>query len=98
MAKKNQKQAPLSPKKYNMTRARTLSIDRCIVNDNWEETGLASLIVSRKHSNGNMTGAGFVIDFMDFGIKEGYEFFNIPEYDFYPIFCAQRRSCKCIQI
>lgn len=82
MSKKNQKQAPLSPKKYIMTRARTLPIDRCVVNDNWEETGLASLIVARKHSNGNMTGAGFVIDFMDFGLKDSYEFFNIPEHDF----------------
>ena len=42
-----------SPESYIKQRARTSSIEECPINSEWEEDGLASIIVARKHTNGN---------------------------------------------
>jgi hypothetical protein len=72
----------LSPENYIRQRARTLSIFECWINDNWEETGLASIMVARKHSNGNITSGMYLVDLKCLGVKDAHYFFNIPEYEF----------------
>lgn len=66
----------LSPKKYIKTKARKLSIYQCLVNPDWETTGMANVIVERKHNNGNITAGIYLVDLMCLGIKDTFYFFN----------------------
>ncbi|MEX2233186.1 MAG: hypothetical protein WD824_13570 [Cyclobacteriaceae bacterium] len=87
MARKNKKstqpQQPLSPKKYILTRARLLPVYKCLVNKSWNEGKLASVTVTRKHSNGNITAGFFIVDMLALGVKKTYFDFNVPEEDFF---------------
>jgi hypothetical protein len=70
-----------SPKKYIQTKARSLPIYRCYINYDWEDGGLANVIVTRKHINNKITGGFFLVDLKCLGIKDTSWFFNIPEYE-----------------
>ena len=87
MAQKKKKQIkqqqPLSPKKYILTRARLLPVYKCLVNKNWNESKLASITITRKHSNGNITAAFFLVDMFARGVKDTHFQFNVPEDDFF---------------
>lgn len=87
MARKKKKpvqpQQPLSPKKYILTRARLLPVYKCLVNENWEKSKLASVIVTRKHSTGNITAGFFLVDLMARGVKDTHYVFNEREVDFF---------------
>ncbi|TLX73229.1 hypothetical protein E9993_15675 [Labilibacter sediminis] len=84
MTKKHQnKQSsnkPLSPEKYIKTQARKLPIYECIINSSWKESMMCSILVSRKHKNGNVTGGVFLVDLYCLGVKEADCIFNnLPE-------------------
>lgn len=66
----------LSPEKYIKSRARTLKIDRCLVNANWESGKIAHVIIIRKHTNGNFTYAGYLVDLLCLGVKDTFYGFN----------------------
>lgn len=85
MAKKKgiQQQQPLSPKKYILTRAQLLLVYRYLVNRNWDESKLASVTVTRKHSNGNITSGYFLVDMLALGVKDTHFAFNAPEEYFF---------------
>lgn len=86
MAKKKNKSGghrPLTPKKYILTRARSLPLHKCLINKDWKESGLASIVVTRKHSNGNITGGFFLVDLLARGVKDTHYVFNEPEDDFF---------------
>lgn len=68
-----------SPEKYIQTRARTLTISRCLVNADWETSKIAHVIVIRRHTNGNFTFAGYLVDLLCLGVKDTYYRFNQPE-------------------
>jgi tetratricopeptide (TPR) repeat protein len=68
---------PLSAEKYIQSRARTLIIDRCLVNADWETSRMAHVIIIRKHTNGNFTYAGYLVDLLCLGVKDTYYEFNI---------------------
>jgi hypothetical protein len=84
MSKKKSKSPnqALSPKKYILTKARTLPIYKCMINKNWEEASMAHVIVCRKHSNGNITAGIFLIDILVKGLQDSFEIFNQPEIEF----------------
>jgi hypothetical protein len=44
----------LSPENYIRTKARTLPIYKCLVTPNWQDMGMANVIVMRKHVNGKL--------------------------------------------
>ncbi|RYY98047.1 MAG: hypothetical protein EOO11_09155 [Chitinophagaceae bacterium] len=69
----------LSPKKYIQTKARSLPVNKCLVNFDWQETGMVSLTVMRRHVNGRLTGAFYVVDLLCTGVKRTFEFFNADE-------------------
>lgn len=81
MAKKvKPQQQPLSPEKYIRLKARTLPIVKCYINGNWEEVGMASIIVVRQHQSGNYTSAQYLVDIYCLGIKNTTYCFNFsPE-------------------
>ena len=64
MAKKKQQktQAKLNPIEYIKTKARTLPIYKCYINTDWQEKGLAHIIIARQHSNGKFTFGVYVVD------------------------------------
>jgi hypothetical protein len=70
---------PLSAEKYIKSRARTLTIDRCLVNADWETSKFAHVIVIRRHTNGNFTYAGYLVDLLCLGVKDTYYEFNEAE-------------------
>jgi hypothetical protein len=81
--KQVKRQQPLSPKKYIVTRARSLPVYKCMVNSNWKASGMASIIVMRKHSNGHITAGFFLTDLLAKGVKDTHFVFNEPEREIY---------------
>lgn len=83
MSRKKNKPTPpaLSPRKYILTRARSLDIYKCLVNKNWRESGLASLIIMRQHSNGHITSGSYLVDLFARGVKDTDYIFNKAESD-----------------
>lgn len=75
--KKTQTQSQnISPDKYIQTQARNLPINECLINSNWKESMMCSILISRTHNNGNRTGAVYLVDLYCLGVKEADSFFN----------------------
>ena len=75
------KQNQPTPENYIKTKARSLPIDACYINENWQETGLASIIVVRKHTNGKYTIGIYLVDIFALGTKDSFYRFNIEKYE-----------------
>ena len=58
------------------SRARNLPIYKCYVNEDWEESKLAIVTITRKHTNGNITVAVFEVDLKLRGITDCIYKFN----------------------
>ena len=58
------------------TRARNLPLHKCYVNKYWEETQLASILIIRKHTNGNITTGNYLVDLKLRGVKDCVYKFN----------------------
>lgn len=65
------------PENFIKTRARELQLGNCYINFDWEESGIASALVSRKHTNGNVTLGFYLIDLKCLGIKDAFFKFNV---------------------
>ncbi len=76
---KKQDQQQLSPQQYIRTRARKLPIGNCYINSEWKESGMANIIVTRKHTNGNYTFGFYLVDLFAFGTKDTFYNFNVGE-------------------
>ncbi|MCU0449858.1 MAG: hypothetical protein MUC97_08450 [Bernardetiaceae bacterium] len=61
----------LSPEKFFTTgQARALPFLEAWLNPNWQRIGFACVMVARKHPNGKVSYAGFLIDVFCLGIKD----------------------------
>jgi hypothetical protein len=69
----------LSPEQYVRQKARSLPVYKCYVTTGWQESKKASVGVFRKHSNGNITGAFYLVDLLCLGVKDTFLYFNTPE-------------------
>ncbi len=80
MAKKNTGKViqMLTPENYIRSKSRTLPIYDCWVNSDWEEGKMASVLISRQHTNGNITYCFYIVDLMCLGVKFTQFEFNIP--------------------
>ncbi|AWW31215.1 hypothetical protein DN752_14380 [Echinicola strongylocentroti] len=74
---KNKQQVKFSPKAYLKTRARSLPIYKCWVNEDWEVGMFAHVVVSRKHDNGRFTFASYLVDLMENGLKDSFAEVNV---------------------
>jgi len=72
----------LSPKKYIITKARTLPVYKCLITENWEESKLATIAVMRKHQNGKLTTGIYLVDLMALGTKDTFFEFSHDESEF----------------
>jgi len=71
------KSYPQTPENYIKTgNARKLPIYECWVNEDFQTSGMANVLVSRIHKNGNLTGAIYLIDLFCLGVKDSVYFFN----------------------
>lgn len=71
---KGQQQAALSPYRFMREKARTLPIGKCyIAPPDWQEEGMAHVIVTRVRPSGNLVMAAFLVDTFCLGVKDvGY--------------------------
>ncbi len=72
----------LSPENYIRKKVRLLPIYKCLVNSDWEDGGFANLIVSRGHTNGNLSLCFYLVDLYCLGVKDTHFRFNITRSDF----------------
>lgn len=83
MSKKKKKgkqvQLHLSPEKYIRTKARSLPIHKCLISKGWEFSKIANVVVTRRHSNGNITAGMFLVDLAELGVKDAHYQFNANE-------------------
>ena len=81
MAKNNQKKHVqlLSPENYIRQKSLNLPIYECLVNTDWEFGKLANIIISRVHSNGNISFSLYLVDLGCLGVKDSLYYFNMPE-------------------
>ncbi len=75
-------QLPSTPEKYIRTRARQLPVYECYINEQWKESGMANIIVARKHTNNNFTFGLYLVDLLCLGVKDTYYDFNITNFDY----------------
>lgn len=82
MSKKGNKTAMLSPENYIRQRARSLPLYECRINSDWKESGLASIVVARCHTNGNITACSYLVDTYCLGVKDSVFFFSRSEQEY----------------
>jgi len=97
MAKKQNPQI-LSPENYIRQRARNLPLYKCLVNEGWDEDGLAQITISRRHSNGNITFCSYLVDLKCLGVKDTLYDFNIPEVHFEQVVERMAQAYELIEI
>jgi hypothetical protein len=68
-----------SSESYIKTRSRNIPIYETYINNNWKEDGAASIFISRKHSNGNITVVVYFVDIFCVGIMDTFYGFNMTE-------------------
>lgn len=89
---------PVSAEKYMQTRARTLPIDRCLLNADWETERLAFVLIIRKHSNGNFTFAGYWVDLLCLGVRDTFYEFNVSPEDLKGYLDANREEIEMNEV
>lgn len=67
----------LTPENYIRKKARTLPLFECLVSTNWEEHGLPTVVIARKHTNGNITACTYMVDLKCLGVKDTSYLFNV---------------------
>ena len=70
-------QTQFSPLQYIKTRVRSLPIHKCYINSNWKQSGMASIIVVRKHTEAKFTFGVYLVDLFALGTKN--TFFNFSQ-------------------
>jgi hypothetical protein len=67
----------MSPVQYFLSgRARTLELAECLINSDWKESGISSVVVARRHKTGNITFGTFLVDTYCLGLKNAAQGFN----------------------
>lgn len=80
---KGQQQPALSPHRFMREKARTLPIGKCyIAPPNWQESGMAHVIVTRVRPSGNLVMATFLVDTFCLGVKDAGYYENMTPSDF----------------
>jgi len=59
-------------KKSLIKRARDFPVFECLINPQWQEEGLARVLISRKQPNGKLTTGVFLVDIFCLGLKNTF--------------------------
>lgn len=65
-------QAKMTPQKYIKERARKLPIDKCYINSDWQDEGLAQILVTRRRADGNYVFGVYLVDIFCLGVKDSF--------------------------
>lgn len=80
---KGQQQPALSPYRFMREKARTLPIGKCyIAPPDWQESGMAHVIVTRVRPSGNLVMGAFLVDTFCMGVKDAGYHENMTPSDF----------------
>ena len=84
MANKNKEKViqMLSPENYIRKKARSLPIHECWITENWEDSGMANIVIARSHTNGNITFCIYLVDLYCLGVKDSIYNFNTPKTEY----------------
>jgi len=79
--KKNRKiiQLPQSLDAKIRSRARNLKIGKCYITEDWDLMREGNIIITRLHSNGNITTGFFMVDLGLLGVKDAFYDFNVSD-------------------
>ena len=72
----------MSPENYIKQRARSLPVYECLVNTDWEDSKMANVIVTRKHTNSNVSLCIYLVDLFCLGVKDTLWHFNMPLHEY----------------
>ena len=79
---KQQKQTFLSPERFIKERMRSVEIGDCYVDDNIFKVGCGNVLVSRKHTGGNISFGVFLVDTWCLGVKKSSYRLRVDEDEF----------------
>lgn len=71
----------LSAERYIKERARTLPIGSCYINDDADEAGMMDIVVTRQHTGGRISMAGFLVDALCLGVKDTFYHLRLEDYE-----------------
>ena len=80
--KKNQPQQPISPKKYIIEAARKVPVFECLINEGWQEGGMAQIMVARQKQHGNLIVGVYIVDTFCLGLKNTLFYENLSPYEY----------------
>ncbi len=63
------KQQNLSPEKYIITKGNDLPFNECFINNDWKESGMASIAISKKMPSGKLIIGMYMVDVFCLGLK-----------------------------
>ncbi len=96
MAKNKKKQQPsqkpLTEKQYFRQRMRSLPLGNCYISKQWDGEGVASVAITRKHSNGNLSAVFFYVDTYCEGIIDCAIGFNKSADEFYEMLDSELKQ------
>ncbi|MEZ4888229.1 MAG: hypothetical protein R3E32_26100 [Chitinophagales bacterium] len=72
----------LPPQKYIQTRARKLPFYKCFVNTDWDDTGMAIVIVSRQQGGDKLVVGLYLVDTWCLGLKDTHYHFRMDNFEF----------------
>ncbi|MDE5877889.1 MAG: hypothetical protein K2H47_10405, partial [Muribaculaceae bacterium] len=76
---KNKQQPKMSPERFIRERVRKLPIGKCYITPDWEQTGIAQVIITRIRANGNYVVGIFLVDTFCIGIKDTIYYTDFSE-------------------
>ena len=68
----------LRPDNYIRQRSKTLPIDECFINPDWQKNKMCQVVITRKHVTGNVTACIYLVDLSCLGVKDTTFKFNAP--------------------
>ena len=74
---KNKINTLLSPENYIRNKARNLPFHECLINDDWQQTGLATILITKRQPSGNVVLGIYLTDTYCLGLKDTYCRFNL---------------------
>lgn len=84
--------------KYIISKARAMSFHECYINKNWEESKLASILISRIQPSGKFLFGIYLVDLLALGVKDTFFNINQTREDYYNLtnrFNEENGAIKC---
>lgn len=75
--KNSNRLAILSPENYIRQKSRNLPLEKCYIQEGWEEAKLCYIFISRKHTSGNFTFCMYLVDLGCLGVKDTIYQYNV---------------------